>query len=348
MPKSIREELAAQITALDNATKVQSYLDLPDTPANYTDDALKLVRVNAGEDAVEFITDNKFDKVVDDSDDISEGSVNLLMTVSERASIITNTSNISTNASDISTLQTADIQNVKITGNQTIAGLKKFSTLPQQTIYAAPTTDVEFVTKKYVDDNDALQMTKATYDPTAVTGDVFSMGNMVETATEKIFTATERTKLTETEAMEYIGGYKINSPILTITLPDYYKALKIVFTPGGNSTSTAHYLSIGTTASFASIPYEVVSADTTNTTQTNATSTALKFFASAVQNFVSSIDVTVDDTNNILTYVAQSVSQYSLSTSGGSATYNSTGVDKIEFNCSGGNTLYATIYGIKA
>lgn len=38
-------------------------------------------------------------------------------------------------------------------------------------------------------------MIKATYDPNTVNGNVFDMANMVEATTEKIFTATERTKL---------------------------------------------------------------------------------------------------------------------------------------------------------
>jgi len=38
-------------------------------------------------------------------------------------------------------------------------------------------------------------MLKAVYDPTSVSGDAFSMGNMVETASEKVFTLAERTKL---------------------------------------------------------------------------------------------------------------------------------------------------------
>jgi hypothetical protein len=38
-------------------------------------------------------------------------------------------------------------------------------------------------------------MTKAIFDPTGVNGDAFSMGNMVETATAKIMTNTERTRL---------------------------------------------------------------------------------------------------------------------------------------------------------
>ena len=42
-------------------------------------------------------------------------------------------------------------------------------------------------------------MTATVYDPTNVIGDAFSMGNMVETGTEKIFTDTERDKLTDIE-----------------------------------------------------------------------------------------------------------------------------------------------------
>jgi len=38
-------------------------------------------------------------------------------------------------------------------------------------------------------------MLKAVYDPTSVSGDAYSMGNMVETASEKVFTLAERTKL---------------------------------------------------------------------------------------------------------------------------------------------------------
>lgn len=48
-------------------------------------------------------------------------------------------------------------------------------------------------------------MTKAVYDPTSVNADTFSMGNMVETATKKIFTDTERTKLTGIEALAEVN-----------------------------------------------------------------------------------------------------------------------------------------------
>ena len=48
-------------------------------------------------------------------------------------------------------------------------------------------------------------MTKAVYDPTNVNGDAFTMGNMVETATKKIFIDTERTKLTGVEALAEVN-----------------------------------------------------------------------------------------------------------------------------------------------
>lgn len=43
--------------------------------------------------------------------------------------------------------------------------------------------------------NDADRMLKSTYDPDAIQDDVFDMGNMKETTTEKIFTSLERVKL---------------------------------------------------------------------------------------------------------------------------------------------------------
>lgn len=43
----------------------------------------------------------------------------------------------------------------------------------------------------------AGDMTKTTYDPTNIAADVFSMANMVETSTKKVFTATERAALAD-------------------------------------------------------------------------------------------------------------------------------------------------------
>ena len=50
---------------------------------------------------------------------------------------------------DIVNLETSDTQNVKITGNQTVSGVKTFTESP---IVPTPTTDFESSNKKYVDD----------------------------------------------------------------------------------------------------------------------------------------------------------------------------------------------------
>ena len=60
--------------------------------------------------------------------------------------IATNTSDITTNANNISTL---DGEAVKLTGNQTIAGIKTFSSLPECS--TAPTTANQLANKTYVD-----------------------------------------------------------------------------------------------------------------------------------------------------------------------------------------------------
>lgn len=112
------------------------------------------------------------------------------------------------------------------TGNETIAGIKTFSSSP---IVPTPTTDMQAATKKYVDDElaaftpgDSLpdqtgnsgkflttdgtdpswgtpggggDMQAATYDPTNVAGDAFDMDNMVEGDSNKILTASERSSI---------------------------------------------------------------------------------------------------------------------------------------------------------
>lgn len=60
-----------------------------------------------------------------------------------------------TGASDAATARTnlgvpADADVLKLTGNQTVAGIKTFSSSP---VVPAPTTDLQAATKKYVDDN---------------------------------------------------------------------------------------------------------------------------------------------------------------------------------------------------
>jgi hypothetical protein len=87
------------------------------------------------------------------------------------SNIATNTSNIATNTSDIATL---DGEAVKITGNQTIAGVKTFSSFPQKSGTGTdldPTADAEFATKQYVDDTAGTPANMVTTDTTqTITG----------------------------------------------------------------------------------------------------------------------------------------------------------------------------------
>ena len=132
-------------------------------------------------------------------------------------------------------LKADDSAVVKLTGNQTVAGVKTFSSSP---VVPAPTTDLQAATKKYVDDNwgwataftwltdtpadyswaankvvqvnagaDWLEfvtlawwwdMLASTYDPTTVAWDAFDMDNMAEWTTNKILTGAERTILGNT------------------------------------------------------------------------------------------------------------------------------------------------------
>jgi hypothetical protein len=91
------------------------------------------------------------------------------------------------------------------TGDQDLSSLALKSNVLEldNTDVFTPDEDYEPATKKYVDDNSggggSGDMTKVVYDPTTVEGDAFSMDNMAETATKKIFTSTERTKLTGVE-----------------------------------------------------------------------------------------------------------------------------------------------------
>jgi hypothetical protein len=79
---------------------------------------------------------------------------------SNTEAIATNASNIATNASNIlvseQALANLDGEVVKKTGNQTIAGVKTFSDFPAKSGSGTalnPSSDGEFATKKYVDDN---------------------------------------------------------------------------------------------------------------------------------------------------------------------------------------------------
>lgn len=90
-----------------------------------------------------------------------------------------------------------------LTGAQTVAGVKTFSSFPV-TPSSAPTLDYEVANKKFVLDSmagaGAGDMVKATYDPTNKNGDAFSQDNMANGTTNKNYTATEQTKLSGIEA----------------------------------------------------------------------------------------------------------------------------------------------------
>ena len=68
-------------------------------------------------------------------------------------------------------------------------------------------------------------MLKSTYDPNLIEGDVFSMGNMVETASAKILTASERTQIAD-------NTLKVSFPGFTDLSTDYGVNLSAVATSG--------------------------------------------------------------------------------------------------------------------
>lgn len=89
--------------------------------------------------------------------------------------------------SDIGTLETADGQNVKITGDQTVAGVKTFSSSP---IVPTPTTDMQAATKKYTDDHAALSLLTGTVHGLAVTAANGTVTPEAETGTLTTATGT--------------------------------------------------------------------------------------------------------------------------------------------------------------
>lgn len=90
--------------------------------------------------------------------------------------------------SDIGALETADSQNVKITGDQTIAGVKTLSSSP---IVPTPTADMQAATKKYVDDEQALDV-KLTGDQTVAGVKTFSSPPIVPTPTTDMQASTKK------------------------------------------------------------------------------------------------------------------------------------------------------------
>jgi len=89
--------------------------------------------------------------------------------------------------SDIDDLETEDGQNVKITGDQTVAGVKTFSSSP---IVPTPTTDMQAGTKKYTDDHAALSLLTGTVHGVAITT---GSGNLTPTASSGTITTASAT-----------------------------------------------------------------------------------------------------------------------------------------------------------
>lgn len=81
--------------------------------------------------------------ITTNTNDIATNTANITTNTSN---IATNTTNITTNTNDIATLDGAV---VKLSGNQTIAGVKTFSSVPECSI--APTNSNELTNKSYVD-----------------------------------------------------------------------------------------------------------------------------------------------------------------------------------------------------
>lgn len=108
-------------------------------------------------------------------------------------------------------------------------------------------------------------MLKATYDPSNVNSDAFDMANMVESATAKILTDTERAAIAANTAKKSDTEYTHNQPLPSATWVinhnlDKYPSITIVDTSGniveGEETFTdSNNVTIVFTASFAGKAY---------------------------------------------------------------------------------------------
>ena len=123
-----------------------TFLSLEDTPSDYTGDALKVVRVNAAADGLEFNAPTSGGNA-QTGDPLSQFAATTLAQLNGVISDATlgDEGDFAT-AAQGSTADSA-VQN---TGNETVAGVKTFSSSP---IIPAPSTDLQAATKKYVDDN---------------------------------------------------------------------------------------------------------------------------------------------------------------------------------------------------
>ena len=139
------------ITVNQIGTNITEYIThltgLIDTPASYTGQSGKVLSVKNTEDVIEFVDLRDTFYTETEVDGLNTAQTNAL------------------NAHKTSTdhdgryytedeIDTLDGANVKKTGNQTVAGVKTFSSSP---IVPTPTTDMQASTKKYVDDKDVAQ-----------------------------------------------------------------------------------------------------------------------------------------------------------------------------------------------
>jgi len=142
-------------------------------------DSLKVIRVNSAEDKLE-----PFDISLDDIDETATGKI---FTDAERTKL----GNLNDGYKGFFATPSA------LTTAFPTASNGDFATVGStDTIWAWDGDTTAWVD---TDSNSLGDMLKTTYDPTSINGDAFDMANMVESATEKIFSNTERTKLGDIE-----------------------------------------------------------------------------------------------------------------------------------------------------
>jgi hypothetical protein len=112
-------------------------------------------------------------------------------------------------------LNTLDAANVKKTGDQTITGVKTFSSSP---IVPAPTTDMQTSTKKYVDDNNTSQSNALATHKLTATGDHDGRYYTEAEADAKYETITD---LTTTRKLSATGDFTgtLNGMVITAAEP---------------------------------------------------------------------------------------------------------------------------------
>lgn len=131
----------------------------------------------SGDTTITSITDAQISQITTNANNIATNTSNIATNTSNiatnTANISTNTSNITTNTANITTntndIATLDGEAVKLSGNQTIAGVKTFSSPPECS--TAPTTSNQLANKSYVDSQAGTPSNMVTTDTTqTITG----------------------------------------------------------------------------------------------------------------------------------------------------------------------------------